>query len=77
MCYSKIFIEFLRNKRQFQDTQREVLRSSKCLKTIWNLPGQPVELAQKLETNKTAPHLWHSCIVTVVSHYYDVAIDGR
>ena len=32
MCYSKIFIQFLRNKRQFQDTQREVFEIFKMLK---------------------------------------------
>ena len=50
------------------------LRSSKCLKTSWNLLVQPVELTQKLATEATASHPWYSCIVTVVSHYYDVVI---
>ena len=79
-CLHCVILKSLSNFKEtdnFKILNVRFLRSSKCLKTIWNLPGQPVELAQKLETNKTAPHLWHSCIVTVVSHYYDVAIDGR
>ena len=51
MCYSKIFIEFLRNKRQFQDTQREVLRSKMFKNNL-----KFTRATQKLETNKTAPH---------------------
>ena len=34
------------------------LRSSKCSKTTWNLPEQPVELTQKLVTEITELHRW-------------------
>ena len=50
-------------------------KSSKCSKTTWNLPEQPVELTQKLATGKTVPHSCYFYIVTNVGHYYAVIIE--
>ena len=51
------------------------LRPSKCLKTIWYSPGQPVEVTQKLVTEPTAPLSWYSYNVTIIGHYYAVVIE--
>ena len=48
------------------------LRFWKCLKTTWNSPGQPVELAQKLATETVSLHLWYSFVVTIAGDYYKV-----
>ena len=52
------------------------LRSSKCLKTIWNLPGHPVELNQKSATATTPLHSWYSYSVAIVGHYYAAVVRG-
>ena len=52
------------------------LRSSKYVKTIWNLAEQPVESAGKLAIESIAIHSSYSNAVTIVGHYYAIVIES-
>ena len=57
-----------------------LLKSWKCLKTIWNSPGLPVDLynsnISSRDSNTTLIFIWCSYVVTIGAHYYAVIIEG-
>ena len=83
---SKSFIYDFKGKKWLQGIRSEFssfkmfkmrfLKSWKCLKTTWNSPEQPVELALKLVTEKRMPHSWLSYVVTIAACYYVVITEG-
>ena len=54
----------------------ESISLSNCFKITWNSTEQPIELTQKLATDKVAPHSWCSFVLSIVGHYYVVIFEG-
>ena len=52
------------------------LISSKCSKTTWNSPEQPVELPQKITNELTTKHSVYCYAITTVGPYCAVIIEG-
>ena len=77
VLFSKLYL-ILRKKRDqkarhsqflFQNIQNETFE-------ILRAAGQPVELTQKLATEKTIPHSRYSYLVIIVVRYYAVITKG-
>ena len=62
-----------KDKFFFQNVQSEIFEILKCLKTTWNLPGQPPALTRKLAVETTALHSY-SGVITIAGHYYIVIV---
>ena len=84
VLFSKLYL-ILRKKRDqkarhsqflFQNIQNETFEILKMLKKYMRAAGQPVELTQKLATEKTIPHSRYSYLVIIVVRYYAVITKG-